>query len=296
MATGGVREARRRRREAALAQRPHLSPVGPAPGHLRVATWNVNSLRARAAALRRFLDRAAPDVLLLQETKAAQVAPAAAEVFADLGYHVAHAGDGGYNGVAIAARSPLVDVLASGELGDEHLDREPRVIAAVVAGPVPLRVVSVYVPHGRELGHWHYEYKLAFLAALRERVAGWLAEGPLLLGGDVNVAPTDSDVFHPDAFVGHTHVSSDERAALAALLGTELVDLDAHRWGPHERRFTFWRHGIGYSRNLGMRIDLLAADAALADRLATTWIDHTERGGERPSDHAALLADFHLDP
>ena len=184
-----------------------MSPAGPAPEQFRVATWNVNSLKARAPALRRFLERAVPDVLLLQETKASEVAPVAAEVFDDLGYDVVHSGAGAYNGVAIAARHPIGDVVMSADFADEFLGREPRLISAVIDGPEPIRCASVYVPHGREVGHWHYDYKLGFLAALRDQVATWLAEGPLVLGGDVNVAPTDSDIFHPDAFVGLTHVT-----------------------------------------------------------------------------------------
>lgn len=287
-----LKEARRIRRERALELRQTMSAPRPAPDRLRVATWNVNSLRARIPAVRRFLERTSPDVLLLQETKATDLVPTAGEVFAEFGYHVAYAGAGQYNGVAIASRLPLGGVVRSAELGDEHLDREPRVISAVVAVEPAMRVVSVYVPHGREVGHWHYEYKLAFLRSLRARVVDWLAEGPLLLGGDVNVAPTDSDVFHPDAFIGLTHVTQPERDALAAVLDAGLVDLDARRWGPRERRFTWWNYGISYSRNLGMRIDVLASDPVLAERLDTTWIDHVERGAERPSDHAALLADF----
>jgi exodeoxyribonuclease-3 len=269
-----------------------MSPSAPAPQHLRVATWNVNSLRSRAAALERFLVRARPDVLCLQETKATTVVAPAAEIFDRLGYTVVHAGAGGYNGVAIASLHPLGEVLRSGDFDDEHLDREPRLITCVVHAPEPVRIVSVYVPHGREVGHWHYEYKLAFLAALRMRVSMWLQAGSLIVGGDVNVAPTNSDIFHPDAFVGLTHVTEPEREALAGLLSAGLVDVDALRWGPRERRFTWWNHGLSYSRNLGMRIDLLAADARLADRLVTTWIDHIERGSDRPSDHAALIADF----
>jgi exodeoxyribonuclease-3 len=292
--TAELQEARRLRREAALAMRPEMSPAGPAPEHFRVATWNVNSLRARTPALRRFLARTRPDVVLLQETKASEVAAVAAAVFDEFGYGVVHSGAGAYNGVAIAARHPISDVVVSADFADEHLGREQRLIAAVIDGPEPIRSASVYVPHGREVGHWHYDYKLAFLAALRDQVADWLAHGSLVLGGDVNVAPTDSDIFHPDAFVGLTHVTEPEREALAAVLDAGLVDLDARRWGPQERRFTWWNHGLNYSRNLGMRIDLLAADPGLADRLVTTWIDHVERGGERPSDHAALIADLAL--
>jgi exodeoxyribonuclease III len=269
-----------------------MGPPGPAPERFRVASWNVNSLRVRLGAVERFLDRTRPDVLLLQETRTATLSSEAQDSFGARGYRVVVVGSGGYNGVAIAARHPLVDVVGSGGLGVEVLDREPRLISAVVDGPVRVRVTSVYVPHGREVGHTHYEYKLSFLAALAECCRTWQAGEPLLIGGDLNVAATDHDVFHPDAFVGATHVSPDERAALARLLSTGLVDLDVSRWGERARRFTWWNYGIGYSRNLGMRIDVLAASVSLAERLDTTWIDHHERANDRPSDHAALIADL----
>jgi exodeoxyribonuclease-3 len=285
--------ARLARREAALALRPSMSPPGPAPDRLRVATWNLNSLRARLDAVDRFLAHAEPDVLCLQETKAADLSDVARAMFAAHGYEAVHIGAGSYNGVAVAARHPIRDVEASGDFGDDHLDREPRLIAAVIEAPAPLRAVSAYVPHGRTLDHWHYEYKLGFLDALTERVRTWLTDGHhLVVTGDVNVAATNSDVFHPDAFVGTTHVSQAERDALARLLDAGLTDVDVAVWGARARRFTWWNHGFGYSRNLGMRIDLIAADHALVERLDTTWIDHAARGAERPSDHAALLADF----
>jgi exodeoxyribonuclease III len=193
------------------------------------------------------------------------------------------------------ARHPISDIRSSGGFDDEHLDREPRLVSCVVEAPEPLRVASVYVPHGRTVDHWHYRYKLAFLDALAGRIRRWLAEGThVVVAGDLNVAATDSDVFHPDAFVGSTHVTPPERMALGGLFEAGLVDVDVARWGPDARRFTWWNHGIGYSRNLGMRLDLIAADLELAARLDTTWIDHTERGGDRPSDHAALIADFHV--
>ena len=150
------------------------------------------------------------------------------------------------------------------------------------------------VPHGREVDHWHYDYKLEFLEALGATTRRWLEEGRLIVGGDINVAPTDSDVFHPDAFVGSTHVTPRERDAFARLIDAGLVDVDAATWGARERRFTWWNHDISYSRNLGMRIDVIAADPQSAALVDTTWIDHVERGAERPSDHAALMADFHL--
>lgn len=270
-----------------------MTPTEPAPDRFRVATWNLNSIRTRLPAVERFVERTRPDVLCLQETKTAALRPAEAAAFERLGYHVVHAGSGGYNGVAIASRHGVVDVERSGGLDDEYLDRDARVVAGVVAAPTPVRVVSVYVPHGRKIGDPHFGYKLAFLDALAVRAADWLGTGVgLLVAGDVNVAPTDSDVFHPDAFVGLTHVTPDERAALGRLLDVGLVDVDVARWGARARRFTWWNYGIGYSRNLGMRIDLIAADRSLAERLDTTWIDHLERGAERPSDHAALVADF----
>jgi exodeoxyribonuclease-3 len=291
-----AREAERlERRNAALALRPSLSPTGPAPDRLRVATWNLNSLRARLGAVERFLDRVAPDVVCLQETKTAELSDAARDLFDRLGYQVAHVGVGSYNGVAVAARHPLSDIISSGGFDDEHLDREPRLASCVIRVPAAVRVVSVYVPHGRTVDHWHYRYKLAFFDALATRIRQWLADGThVVVAGDLNVAATDSDVFHPDAFVGSTHVSPPEREALVRLFDAGLVDVDVARWGPRARRFTWWNHGIGYSRNLGMRLDVIATDRDLAGRLDTTWIDHTERGGDRPSDHAALIADFHL--
>ncbi len=289
------KEARLERRRAALAARPGMSPPGPAPDRVRIATWNLNSLRARLPAVDRFLGRVAPDVLCLQETKAGQVSEEAAARFGQRGYQSVHVGQGAYNGVGIVARHPIRDAVASGAFGDEVLDREPRVISAVVELPAPVRFVSVYVPHGRTVEHWHYEYKLAFVAALTDRVREWRAAGdPVVVAGDLNIAATDSDVFHPDAFVGSTHVTPAERDALAGLFAAGLVDADVARWGTRARRFTWWNHGIGYSRNLGMRLDVIAVDDGLAPRLDTTWIDHVERGAERPSDHAALVADLHL--
>jgi exodeoxyribonuclease-3 len=289
------REARRRaRRRAEIEARPTLSPPGRAPDRLRLATWNLNSLRARLPAVERFLDRVHPDVLCLQETKAAEVPEATRARFEHQGYRIAAVGAGSYNGVAVAARHPIHSEMASGAFEVDALDREPRVMTCIVDSDPPLRVASVYVPHGREIGHWHYDYKLDFLDALTEQVTRWVNAGEhVLVAGDVNVAATDSDVFHPHAFVGSTHVTAPEREALARLLGAGLVDVDVQRWGPRARRFTWWNHGYGYTRNLGMRIDVLAVDPQTASRLDTTWIDHLERGGERPSDHAALIADFH---
>ena len=270
-----------------------MSPPGPAPSHLRVATWNLNSLRARLLGVERLIERVRPDVLCLQETKAARLGEPARSMFDQLGYHVTHVGSGPYNGVAIATTAPPTEMVSSGDFEDEALDREPRIASCLISTPEPLRVVSVYAPHGRTVGHWHYQYKLSFFEALTERVSEWLRhDTSVVVAGDINVAATDSDVFHPDAFVDATHVTPSERDALARLLAAGLVDVDVARWGPRARRFTWWNHGIGYSRNLGMRIDFIASDHALAERLDTTWIDHVGRSEDRPSDHAALIADF----
>ena len=300
MVTAAQQRARLERRQAALAARATMSPPAPAsPGTFRVATWNVNSLRARTEALDRFLTRARPDVLCLQETKAATLAASPAAVSEQHGYHVAYAGHGSYNGVAIASLEELHERTSSGTFDDEHLDREARLLTCRTGPDGAFRVASLYVPHGRTVGHWHYDYKLAFLDRLASLVSHWLTpqgDDPthVVLAGDVNVAATDSDVFHPDAFVGHTHVTSQEREAWQRVLDAGLVDVDVARWGAHQRRFTWWNHGIGYSRNLGMRLDVIATDASLAAVADTTWIDHIERGTERASDHAALIADFDL--
>jgi len=243
-------EARRARRERALAARPEMTPSAPAPDRVRLATWNLNSLRVRLPALLRFLDRTRPDVVLLQETRGAQASDEAVAALDERGYVLAHLGTGGHNGVAIASRHPIRDVEGSGELGVEVLDREPRLIAGTVDLPTAthtasVRVASVYVPHGRTVDHWHFAYKLDFVAALAERTATWSSRGHVVVAGDVNIAATNSDVFHPDAFVGATHVTPAERAALTRLFDVGLVDVDVQRWGPRARRLTWWKPGFG---------------------------------------------------
>jgi exodeoxyribonuclease-3 len=290
--TADQRRARLARREAALAARATTTPTSAAPGLLRVATWNVNSLRVRLPALERLIVRAEPDVVCLQETRTAAPSDAAVAALGGLGYRLVHRGAGAAAGVAVATRLPLLE---EGTVpAAEVLAGEPRLVSCVVDAGRPVRVASVYVPHGREVGHPHYAYKLDFLGALAAQVRAWREDGHVVLAGDVNVAPTDSDVFHPDAFVGATHVSRPERDAWDAVLGAGLVDLDVALWGPRARRFTWWGYGHRYRTDLGMRIDVLAADPGLAARVVATWIDHQERGAERPSDHAALLADLDL--
>jgi len=288
-----VNDRPRSRRD--LAERLALSPPGPAPDRFRIATWNLNSARVRQPHVERFLDRCAPDVLCLQETKASALPEPLLASLRDRGYRAAHVGSGPYSGVAVVARAALADVEVSGELGFADLDLEPRLVACVVQADPPLRVASVYVPHGRRVGDPHYARKLAFLGDLAAATRDWLAQSPhLVVAGDVNVAPLDDDVYAPAVFRDLTHVTPPEREALAGVLAAGLVDLDAQRWGPRARRFTWWNHGIGYTRDLGMRIDVVAASDRVASRLDTTWIDHVERAATRPSDHAALVVDLHL--
>ena len=190
--------ARVERRMAALALRPSMSPTGPAPERLRIATWNLNSLRARLTGVERFIDRVAPDILCLQETKTAELSAEAQAMFDRCGYGVASVGLSSSNGVAVAARHAITDVRSSGGFDDEHLDREARLVTCIVHCPGPVWVASVYVPHGRTIDHWHYHYKLGFLDALARCAAKWLADGThVVVAGDLNVAATDSDVFHP---------------------------------------------------------------------------------------------------
>lgn len=256
-----------------------------------IATWNVNSLGARLPRVVAWLDRARPEVVLLQETKCSDQAFPLAD-FAALGYRGAHHGEGRWNGVAVLSRvglerpSPGLRVPAP----DGRL--EGRYLSAECGG---LRVASVYVPNGRELGHPHFTYKLAFLAELRRQAERDLGGGtlPLLLGGDFNIAPTDADVFDPAAFVGLTHVSPEERSALAALLDSGLQDLAA--LPGQSPAFTYWDYRQGFfHRGLGMRIDLLLGSAPLARTVRRVLVDREERKGPRPSDHAPVMVELGL--
>ena len=256
---------------------------------MRIATWNVNSVTARLPRLVDWLRDVSPDAVCLQETKVAADAFPRDEVAA-LGYDVAVRGDGRWNGVAIVSRLPLEDV--TGSLVDEpgFPDPEARAIAATVGG---VRLWSVYVPNGREPGHDHYAYKLTWLDALRRTVEGELRDDlPLALLGDFNVAPTDADVWDPAAFVGSTHVTGPERAALAALRDTGLADV-LPRAMKYDTPFTYWDYRAGnFHKNLGMRIDLVYASAAFAGRVTDAYVDRDARKGKGPSDHAPVVVDL----
>ena len=226
---------------------------------MRIATWNVNSIKQRMPRLLPWLDERQPDVVCLQETKLAddKLAELLGGELERRGYAIAAHGEAAWNGVAILSRVGLDDVVAGLPGGPGFPHQEARAVAATCGG---VRVVSVYVPNGRTPGSDHYRYKLAWLAALREV----LAAGPeaTVVCGDVNIAPTDEDVFDPDAFVGQTHVTPPERAALAALEELGFHDVVRDRW-PDERVFTFWDYRAGmFHQDCGMRIDLVLARRA----------------------------------
>jgi exodeoxyribonuclease III len=260
---------------------------------VRIATWNVNSVLARLPRLTEWLEQAAPDVVCLQETKVADGAFPAGSV-TPLGYQVAHHGEGRWNGVAVLSRAGLEDV-EPGLPGDPGFPdpgtREARSLAATCG---PVRVRSVYVPNGRAPGDPHYAYKLRWLAALRAAVGADAAGGrPFALMGDFNIAPADSDVWDPAAFAGSTHVTPAERAELAALRGSGLTDLLPRiaKGDP----FTYWDYRAGsFHKGMGMRIDLVYANAALAGAVTDAWIDREARKGKGPSDHAPVVVDLDL--
>jgi exodeoxyribonuclease-3 len=256
---------------------------------VRIATWNVNSVKQRLPRLLPWLDERRPDIVCLQETKLTDDAfkELLADELAARGYEVAAHGEAAWNGVAILSRVGLEDVVAGldGAPGFPH--PEARAIAATCEG---IRVHSVYVPNGREPGSEHYEYKLAWLAALRDVVAA----GPeaAVVCGDVNIAPTDDDVFDPDAYIGQTHVTEPEREALQALQELGLRDVVRERW-PNERVFSYWDYRAGmFHQDLGMRIDLILASGSVADRVQAAWIDRHARKGKGPSDHAPVIVDL----
>ena len=256
---------------------------------MRIATWNVNSLKQRVPRLLPWLDMRQPDVVCLQETKLSDKAFAAllGDELSRRGYTTAVHGEAQWNGVAILSRVGLEDVVVglAGAPGFPHA--EARAVSATCAG---IRVYSVYVPNGRAPHSEHFRYKLAWLAALREAVRA--APRAAMVCGDMNIAPTDADVFDPDAYIGQTHVTPAERAALAELKEVGLRDVLRDRW-PSERMFTYWDYRAGmFPKDLGMRIDLVLATDAVADRARAAWVDRHARKGSEPSDHAPVIVDL----
>lgn len=250
---------------------------------MKIATWNVNSLRARLPRVLELLDLHKPDILLMQETKLDPGKFPKLD-FDAAGYEAADHSAGRWAGVAIASRHGIANV--STGLPGEPEPAEARWIEADVAG---LRLASVYVPNGRAVGTDTFAAKLAFLDAMGPH-AGTVD----VVGGDMNVCPADADVYDPDVFAGETHVTPEERARLAAVIDGGMVDAYRH-FAPDAQQFTWWDYRQGhFHRGFGLRIDLLLVRAALAPGIESVGIDRNFRKGPKPSDHAPLLMDLTL--
>ncbi len=267
---------------------------------MRIATWNVNSLKARLDKVKWWLERARPDVLLMQETKLADGEVPALE-FRSAGYELAHHGEGGWNGVAIASLSGIGDIITNfGEplrparttdVGDDEPFAEARMLSAVCRG---IRFVSLYAPNGRVVGSPFYEAKLLWFDRLSRWLEGALKPNePIVLGGDLNVARRDIDVWDPRACHGGTHVSAPERQRFDRLIDWGLVDV-YRRQHAEPGRYTWWDYRAGnFHKNFGMRIDHLLLSASLAERAVWSEIDREARKGKPiPSDHAPLVIDI----
>jgi exodeoxyribonuclease III len=254
---------------------------------VKVATWNVNSLRVRLPHVLKWLEREQPDLLALQETKIKDD-EFPADAFAQYGYAVTFSGQSAYNGVAILSRAPATAV--SMGLGDLYVDEQRRVLGATFGA---VRLFSLYVPNGQSIDSDKYRYKLEWLAALRALLAAELARHPnLLLVGDFNIAPDDRDVHNPAAWQGKIMCSPAERAALESLYGLGLRD--TFRLFPQpEKTFSWWDYRAGaFRRNQGLRIDLVLASEALSQTCMGCRIDKEPRGWDRPSDHVPVVAEF----
>ncbi|MDN8579152.1 exodeoxyribonuclease III [Corynebacterium bovis] len=254
---------------------------------MRIATWNINSVRTREDRVRDFLRRSDVDVLCLQETKCTD---AQFPDFSDTGYAQAHHGLHAFNGVAVLSRVGLDD--PRHDLGQPGFAKDPfapqeqeaRALGAVCGG---VEVWSLYTPNGREIADRHYTYKLDWLDAVRRYAAA--GPTPLCLVGDMNIAPTDADVWDPAVFAGRTHVTPRERAALAALRDAGLTEATADLHGT----WTYWDYQGGrFRRDEGMRIDLQFTRGLTVER---AWVDVGERRGKGASDHAPVIVDYTVD-
>jgi exodeoxyribonuclease-3 len=267
---------------------------------MRVATWNVNSIRARAGRVVDWLVREDVDVLGMQEIKC-KPEQFPFDLFQEAGYDIELHGLSQWNGVAFASRLPMDDVeitfpsqpgFAKG-VDAQDAPKEARAIGVTVDG---VRLWSLYVPNGRELDDPHYVYKLDWLSRLRDETVQWLAERPeqpLALMGDWNVAPLDADVWDPAVFEGHTHTSPAERAAFAAFESAGLTDVVRPRI---PEGYTYWDYKqLRFPRNEGMRIDFILGSGAFADLVTSARIDRNERKGDAPSDHVPVVVDLALD-
>ncbi|TCC23481.1 MULTISPECIES: exodeoxyribonuclease III [Kribbella] len=261
---------------------------------MRVATWNVNSVKQRMPRLLDWLDERQPDVVCLQETKLADDAftKLLGDELTGRGYEIGLYGEPQWNGVALLSKVGLDDVVTGVAGAPGFPNPEARAVAATCGG---VRIHSLYVPNGRVPDSDHYHYKLAWLAALTEVVAGGPADQ--IVCGDMNIAPTDADVFDPVAYVGETHVTPPERQALAELMAAkDLHDVVRDRW-PDNRIFSYWDYRAGmFHQDLGMRIDLMLATVPVAERVKAAWIDRKARKGTGPSDHAPVILDLDTAP
>lgn len=257
---------------------------------MRIATWNVNSVRARLDRILGFLERRNVDVLAVQETKVPREKFPTLEL-ESLGYEVVAAGTNQWNGVAVLSRVGVEDVVEGfpGQPGwGEPAATESRALGVTCAG---VRVWSLYVPNGRKPGDPHYVYKLDWLARLREAARGWL-DAPTALVGDWNLAPTDDDVFDIAAFAKDTHVTPPERAAFQAFLDDGYADL-ARPFTSDPEIYTYWDYyRQRFERNRGMRIDFLLGSPPLAAGVSGAFVDREERAGQGASDHAPVLIDL----
>ncbi len=259
---------------------------------MKIATWNINGVKARIDTAATWLKAASPDVACLQEIKCrAEMFPV--QVFEDLGYNVAVHGQKGFNGVALLSKLPLEEITA-GLAGDSD-DVQARYLEAVISVPTGVvRIVNIYLPNGNG-GPEKFAYKLAWMERLRKRVKALLAyEEPLIVAGDYNVIPTPEDVYNPDAWVDDALFVPETRAQFQALLNLGLTDaFRACHDEPH--RFTFWDYQAGaWPKNQGLRIDHLLLSPQAADRLVACEIDSDPRGWEKPSDHVPIVAEFSL--
>ncbi|WP_030900635.1 exodeoxyribonuclease III [Streptomyces sp. NRRL F-5126] len=257
---------------------------------MRIATWNVNSITARLPRLLAWLESSGTDVLCLQEAKTTQE-QFPEQALREIGYESAVHATGRWNGVAVLSRAGLDDVVRGLPGGPEYEGvEEPRAVAATCG---PVRVWSVYVPNGREVGHAHYAYKLRWLDALRGTITQDAAgERPFAVLGDFNIAPTDADVWDRSAFEGATHVTADERDALAALREEGLRDV-VPRPLKYDHPFTYWDYRqLGFPKNRGMRIDLVYGNGPFGAAVKDSYVDREERKGKGASDHAPVVVDL----
>jgi len=255
---------------------------------MRVATWNVNSLKVRMERVEEWLREVSPDIVCLQETKIADDAFPSLS-FGALGYESAHYGQGQWNGVAILSKVGIDDVVTNFDPSIEP-DPDARILTATCGG---LRVTSVYVPNGRALDNDHYQYKLSWLDRLAEHIAHeGGSDRPVVVAGDFNIAPDDRDVYDPAKFVGATHVSEPERAHVAQLREWGLIDVFRERY-QDDRVYSWWDYRAGdFHQGRGLRIDLVLATRSVTERVEWCLIDRNARKGKQPSDHAPVVVDL----